>query len=277
MDYLRYDAIVKQKCPECRGHEDAKRHLNKLFGKSYPENGGILMNKVKNMKHMVNAGYKLNHRDLALLYFLNDGFKESPTRMITNTNDEYDYESYAYDTASTASTASTATTHLKDFDFEKEVKDLFLRYSNRPDSDTVQQIQALMSDLGVPQVSTRGESSNSLRTFKSRNLKNLINELKPDLERHQQVRDRIEEEYLMNFQPVEDPFVELADWASTEYGHDMSPGELKQIVESLNLSDPDLKPPYESPRFEEMMSTYQPPPAYGTIEDRMYDLFNYDY
>jgi hypothetical protein len=264
MDYLRYDAIVKKRCPECRGHEDAKRHLNKLFGKSYPENGGILMNKVKNMKHMVNAGYKLNHRDLALLYFLNDGFKESPTPMITNTNDEYDYESYAYDTASTT---STATPHLKDFDFEKEVKDLFLRYSNRPDSDTVQQIQALMSDLGLEPTDTQGTSSNALRTFKSRNKTALINALKPDLERYQQVRDRIEEEYLMNFQPVEDPFVELADWASTEYGRDISPGELKQIVEELNLSDPTLKPPYESPRFEEMMSTYQPPPAYGTLQD----------
>ena len=88
MEYLKYDEIFKKRCPECHGSDHAKKRFRKLFGKSFPENGGVVMNNFKYMKQKMNTDYKFDDRELALIVL---GLNPKPLQDASS-DDDYEYE-----------------------------------------------------------------------------------------------------------------------------------------------------------------------------------------
>ena len=85
MEYLKYDEIFKKRCPECHGSDHARKRFRKLFGKSFPENGGVVMNNFKYMKQIMNTDYKFDDRELALMYTtMNTPYKMQVVMTITS-------------------------------------------------------------------------------------------------------------------------------------------------------------------------------------------------
>lgn len=157
MNYLEYDAIVKKKCPECGVMDKLKGKNKALFGRSFPENSGVLMNKIKHMKAKYLNKEKPNYdpRDIALLYALNEGFKKGDY----NTDEDGDYSAWGE--------KPSAPTHLTDFDVRTEIAALWRTIPNEVRNR--EGLTSYMMDWGVgPSYVSDSDTKNAFKTWKSR-------------------------------------------------------------------------------------------------------------
>ena len=158
MNYLEYDNIVKKRCPECHAMDSLQGKNKKLFGRSFPENGGNLYNRIKHMKGKYMNKEKPNYdpRDIALLYTLNEGFKKGDYN-----TDEDGYSNYGE--------KPNAPTHITDFDIASDISILWESVQNDPLNRDV--VAGFMSSFGhKPVGGDKGgrSSSDAFKVWKSR-------------------------------------------------------------------------------------------------------------
>lgn len=158
MNYLEYDNVVKKRCPECQAMDSLKGKNKKLFGRSFPENGGNLYNRIKHMKAKYMNKEKPNYdpRDIALLYTLNEGFKRGDY----NTDE---------DGVSNYGESSGASSFLTDFDITADISALWESIPNDPENRDL--IAKLMSSYNYkPLGGDKGgrSSSDAFKVWKSR-------------------------------------------------------------------------------------------------------------
>jgi hypothetical protein len=187
--------------------DSLKGKNKKLFGRSFPENGGNLYNRIKHMKAKYMNKEKPNYdpRDIALLYTLNEGFKRGDY----NTDE---------DGVSNYGESSGASSFLTDFDLQDDIKQMFMRIPNLSQNNDA--LIGIMYDLGVgPQGKLGASTSNAFKTYKSRQKAHLIKTLKRDNDpdRDRFVHEKIDETGIThNPDPLSDDILD-----PTEYNEEL--------------------------------------------------------
>jgi len=156
MNYLEYDAMFKIRCAECGLMDKLKGKNKALFGRSFPENSGVLMNKIKHMKAKYLNKEKPNYdsRDIALLYALNEGFKKG----------DHDIDEDGY---SAFGEKPTAPTHLTDFDTKAEIAALWRTIP--ADVKNLEVFTRFMKTHGVdPSYESTSDTKSALASWKNR-------------------------------------------------------------------------------------------------------------
>jgi hypothetical protein len=184
MEYLKYDEIFKKRCPECHGSDHAKKRFRKLFGKSFPENGGVVMNNFKYMKQ--HTDYKFDDRELALMYSSMNALQDA------SSDDDYEYEDDNDERQSRP-------TYVEQFG------DIFKKTKNN-----VNNIPVLQRFVQAQGITPRGTGSNpspeNIKQFKANTKKDLLDYMKRESEKGDYTidkfatfRDELEQAYFDSF------------------------------------------------------------------------------